>query len=344
SKFTSLLQLPARLFFSALSAFLAFLRPIFPHILPLLVCLSLVPLLLFLSASAGWIVWRNVAVGWQTPLYLQYGDGIPPYAQAALPPLVAQQRYDISLQLQVPNLDATYALGNFMTTLTLSTRSNKTLTSIRRPVSLAPLVLDVQIPLLTAFVPGTKHVVANVEVGRRDGWKSLGNEQGREVSVVTASLRGVVVHHGIRGLVTRLPLLSALVSSIIFLVVSSLIVGVCVLPLMFRHVPTQPPEPESQSAKVEIRPLPAISSSSSDDSESIEEKPLVSRRRSRPSSRMVRVYSNSHFLCILTEKVKEIKNEDAPTTILPPAAPHDTPLRRRRSKIVDPVSSDSSES
>jgi hypothetical protein len=73
SKFTSFLQLPARLFFSALSAFLAFLRPTFPHILPLLVCLSLVPLLLFLSASAGWIVWRNVAVGWQTPLYLQYG-------------------------------------------------------------------------------------------------------------------------------------------------------------------------------------------------------------------------------------------------------------------------------
>lgn len=60
---------------------------------------------------------------------------MPPYAQAVLPALVAQQRYDISLQLQIPNLDANYALGNFMTTLTLSTPSNKTLVSIRRPVS-----------------------------------------------------------------------------------------------------------------------------------------------------------------------------------------------------------------
>ncbi|KAJ6519679.1 hypothetical protein C8R45DRAFT_952357 [Mycena sanguinolenta] len=335
SRFTSLLQLPVRLVFSALSSFLAFLHPYFPRVVPLLVCLSFVPLLLLLSASAGWIVWRNVAVGWQTPLYLQYGDGVPPYAQAELPPLVAYQRYDISLQLQVPNLDATYALGNFMTTLTLSTRSNKTLTSIRRPAiitrprvsffSSTPAVVDVQVPLLTAFAPGAKYVVASVEVGRRDNWKSLG-EQGREVSVVSASLRGVVVHHGIRGVVTRMPMFSAFVSSIIFLAVSSLIVGVCVLPLTFRHA-TQPLEPEPQVPNVEIKPLPAISSSSSDDSESLEEeKPLVARRRSRPSSRT------------------EIKTEDAPTTTLPSATPQATPLRRRRSKIVDPVSSDSSES
>jgi hypothetical protein len=73
SRTTQLLQLPSRLFFSALSAFLAFLRPNLPHILPVLVFLSFAPLVLFLSASAGWIVWRNVAVGWQAPLYLQYG-------------------------------------------------------------------------------------------------------------------------------------------------------------------------------------------------------------------------------------------------------------------------------
>jgi len=75
----------------------------------------------------------------------------------------------------------------------------------------------------------------------------------------------------------------------------------------------------------EIKPLP-VSSSSSDDSEGIEEKPLVHRRRSRPSSRT------------------EIKTEEAPTTILASSGPQVTPLRRRRSKIVDPVSSDSSES
>ncbi|KAJ7092576.1 putative adipose-regulatory protein-domain-containing protein [Mycena epipterygia] len=287
--------LPSRLFSSILAAFLAFVRPNLRYILPLLVCLSFVPLILFLSASAGWIVWRNVAVGWQVPLHLQYGDGVPPYVQVTLPVLVAQQRYDISLDLQVPNLDANYALGNFMTTLTLSTHSNKTLVSIRRPAILipprvafyssAPAVITVHVPLLTSYATGASHVVASVEVGRRDNWKGLGNGQGRELSVVAASLRGVVVHHGIRGLVTRLPLLSALISSIVFLIISSLVVGACVLPLTFRRVGTQPPEPEVTN--VAIEPLPAISSSSSDDSDSDEEKPVITRTRSRPSSRTV---------------------------------------------------------
>ncbi|KAJ7492762.1 hypothetical protein FB451DRAFT_549323 [Mycena latifolia] len=320
---------PSRLLASTLSAFLAVVRPSLPHILPLLVCLSFVPLLLFLSASAGWLVWRNVAVAWQAPLYLQYGDGVTPYAEATLPALVAQQRYDISLQLQVPNLDATYALGNFMTTLTLSTRSNKTLVSVRRPAivvpprvafySSAPAVLDVYVPLLASYATGASHVIANVQVGRRDGWKSLGNEQGRELSVVAASLRGVVVHHGIRGLVTRFPLLSAFVSSIVFLVVTSLVVGACILPLTFRRAGIQPPEPEV--AQEDIKPLP-ISSSSSDDSSNEEKKPALQPRSSRPSSRTA------------------IKSEETPTTILS-SDPQATPLRRRRSKIVDPVSSDS---
>ncbi|KAJ6604508.1 hypothetical protein DFH09DRAFT_1122928 [Mycena vulgaris] len=322
----------SRLLSSVLSAFLGTVRPSLPYVLPLLVCLSFVPLLLFLSASAGWFVWRNAAVGWQAPLYLQYGDGVAPYAEVVLPPLVAQQRYDISLQLQVPNLDANYALGNFMTTLTLSTRSNKTLVSVRRPgivipprvsfYSRAPAVLDVHVPLLTAYSTGASHVIASVQVGRRDGWKSLGNEQGRELSVVAASLRGVVVHHGIRGLVTRLPLLSALVCSIVFLAISSLVVGACILPLTFRRAAQSLPPPEPVPKLDTVSPR-AISSSSSDDgSESAEEKPAVGRRRSRPSSRTA------------------IKSEETPTTILS-SDPQATPLRRRRSKIVDPVSSDS---
>ncbi|KAF7339590.1 hypothetical protein MSAN_02173500 [Mycena sanguinolenta] len=261
----------------------------------------------------------------------------PPYAQAELPPLVAYQRYDISLHLQVPNLDSTYTLGNFMTTLTLSTRSNKTLSSIRRPA----IVTRPRVSFFSSTPRGRRRPASRSGGGITG--KSLG-EQGREVSVVSASLRGVVVHHGIRGVVTRLPLLSAFVSSIIFLAISSLIAGVCILPLTFRHT-TQPPEPEPQFPNVDIKPLPAISSSSSDDSESPEdEKPLVPRRRSRPSSRTVRTYGSSHHLRILTGNVQGIKTEDAPTTILPPAVPQATPLRRRRSKIVDPVSSDSSES
>lgn len=65
---------------------------------------------------------------------LRYRDGMPPYAQVQLPPLVSQQPYDISLHLVVPASTANYELGNFMTTLTLSTPSNKTVASVRRAV------------------------------------------------------------------------------------------------------------------------------------------------------------------------------------------------------------------
>ncbi|KAJ7099608.1 putative adipose-regulatory protein-domain-containing protein [Mycena crocata] len=321
----------ARLFSATLSAFFSVLRPALPHILPLLVFLSFVPLILFSSASAGWLVWRNVAVGWQAPLHLQYGDGVAPYAHATLPTLVAQQRYDISLQLQVPNVDANYALGNFMTTLTLATRANKTIVSIRRPAivlppriafySRAPATLDVHVPLLVTYATGASHVIARVEVGRVDHWKSLGSGQGRELSIVTASLRGVVVHHGIRGLVTRMPLLSALVSSIVFLIVSSLVVGACILPLTFRRPAAQPSD-ESEQLVFEPAPLAISSSSSGGDSDSTEEEKPVVQRRSWPGSRA------------------GIKTEEVPTTILSSEL-QSTPLRRRRSKLVDPPTSDS---
>ncbi|KAJ7293435.1 hypothetical protein C8J57DRAFT_1269048 [Mycena rebaudengoi] len=336
SRAPGLLALPSRLFFSAFSAFLSLLRPNLPRILPLLVFASFIPLVLFLSASAGWIVWRNVAVGWHSPLYLQYGDGTPPYAQANLPLLVAQQRYDISLQLQVPNVDANYALGNFMTTLTLSTHSNKTLISIRRPAivipprvafySRSPSLIKVEVPLLDSYATGASYVIANVEVGRRDGWKSLGRAEGRELSVVSASLRGVVVHHGIRGLVTRLPLLSAIVSSIIFLIICSLVIGACILPLTFRHLPV--PSLESQPEKLDPLPLQTVtqSSSSSDDSDDSDEKPVVRQRGSRPSSRAA---------------VKTETDSEPPIATIPDSDTAAGPLRRRRSRLADPVSSDS---
>jgi hypothetical protein len=65
-------------------------------------------------------------------------DGIPPYAEVALPKLVAQQPYDISLHLVIPATEPNFALGNFMTTLKLATVSNETLITIRRPVSTLP--------------------------------------------------------------------------------------------------------------------------------------------------------------------------------------------------------------
>ena len=57
---------------------------------------------------------------------------------------------------------------------------------------------EVTIPLLSNFEVGISNVVAHVEVGRKDQWKTLGTGEGRELSVLTAFLRGVVVHKGLR--------------------------------------------------------------------------------------------------------------------------------------------------
>lgn len=120
------------------------------HLVPLFVCLSLLPLLLFFSLFSGWYIWKNIPVAWQVPVYLQYGsvsfphllllftpnssDGPSPYAELSLPPLSTTQLYDVSLQLVLPASEANFALGNFMATLSLSTPSNKTLLTVSRPV------------------------------------------------------------------------------------------------------------------------------------------------------------------------------------------------------------------
>jgi hypothetical protein len=49
------------------------IKPVVPQLIALSVCLLLVPLVILLSLYAGWFVWRNVAVGWEAPVYLQYG-------------------------------------------------------------------------------------------------------------------------------------------------------------------------------------------------------------------------------------------------------------------------------
>lgn len=52
--------------------------------------------------------------------------------------------------------------------------------------------------MLESFIPGKANLDVAVEVGRRDGWRTLGAGEGREVSVLSASLRGLAVPHGIR--------------------------------------------------------------------------------------------------------------------------------------------------
>ncbi len=114
-----------------------------------------------------------------------------------------------------------------MTSLTLLSSSNKTLAHVRRPVRLVlnvcyivctdddgtkaialtppsnflfskPTSIRISVPLVDAFVASSSNLAAIVEIGRRDSWMTLGKGEGREVNVASASLRGLVVPHGIR--------------------------------------------------------------------------------------------------------------------------------------------------
>ena len=53
-------------------------------------------------------------------------------------------------------------------------------------------------PLLESFETGSSGLFARVEIGRQDHWKLLGTGQGQELSVISASLQGIAVPHGIR--------------------------------------------------------------------------------------------------------------------------------------------------
>lgn len=49
------------------------LRPYAPQLVPIAVCLFLIPIAVCLSLFAGWWVWKGLVVGWEVPLFLQYG-------------------------------------------------------------------------------------------------------------------------------------------------------------------------------------------------------------------------------------------------------------------------------
>lgn len=145
---------PMQLGLDLVWAVLRLFQPLAPHLIPLAVFSATLPLILFLSFGSGYLVWKSVAVSWETDIYLQYGcvtrrqrdecmskaypryrEGGSPYAEVMLPNIVAQQPYDISLHLVVPASEANFALGNFMATLTLLTPSNATIATAHRPVS-----------------------------------------------------------------------------------------------------------------------------------------------------------------------------------------------------------------
>jgi hypothetical protein len=64
---------PLRLLHSFSRITVATLRPYAPQIIPVLICVLFIPLVILLSVSAGFVVWRSVAVDWETPIYLQFG-------------------------------------------------------------------------------------------------------------------------------------------------------------------------------------------------------------------------------------------------------------------------------
>lgn len=73
SDLSAILAVPLELTGAVVSKGSGYLKLVAPQLISLSVCLLLVPLVILVSAFAGWFVWRNIAVGWETPLYLQYG-------------------------------------------------------------------------------------------------------------------------------------------------------------------------------------------------------------------------------------------------------------------------------
>ena len=63
--------------------------------------------------------------------------------------------------------------------------------------------IQLNVPMISSMEPGVNTLIAQVELGRRDQWKTIGNGEGRELSVLSALLRGVVVHEGFRCIYVR---------------------------------------------------------------------------------------------------------------------------------------------
>ncbi|KZV76994.1 hypothetical protein PENSPDRAFT_562388, partial [Peniophora sp. CONT] len=233
-----------------------------PPLIPLAVLAAMLPILLFMSLLTGFYVWKSGAVGWLATLDLQYGDGSPPYAQTSLPAMSSVEPYDVILHLSLPATTANYELGNFMTSLTLATSKNRTVTSVRKPTIVLPptqylpfsppkkAYLDV--PLLKDYVSGTTNLLATIELGRKDGWKSIGSGVGREVSVLSASLEGVLKYRGIRGIVSKYPISSATIAAAMFFVTSFATVALFLAPAVLWHYQ----EAETSSVKSEV-PVPS---------------------------------------------------------------------------------------
>ena len=115
----------------------------------------------------------------------------------------------------------------------------------------SPKKVHVDVVLLNDYTSGTPNLAATVQLGRKDGWKNIGSGVGREVSVLSMSLEGVLKYKGIRcvmrvfsstsaslsrrysGVVSKYPLLSASASAATFFVISFSTVALLLAPAVF---------------------------------------------------------------------------------------------------------------
>ncbi|KAJ8520085.1 hypothetical protein ONZ45_g3042 [Pleurotus djamor] len=303
SRVAAIAYAPISLLLSLASGLVNFLRPFAPQIIPLLVCVLLVPLIILLSAYAGWVVWKSVPVAWQVPLNLQYGDAPQPYAMATIADISSQQPYDITLRLSVPPTDANFALGNFMASVDFFTPSNTSITSARRSAIVLPnsasswlirssssKLIDVDVFLLDSQVLGFSRVAVKVQLGRHDRWTSVGNGQARELSIASATLIGHVRHRGLRGLVSRFPFTFAVISAFTFLAINLLVVGACVLPMVITDESEHANTPQADVP----RRVPVVSNEF-DSSSGGDQKPPKSHRRTRTRRGSIRRMANNLF-------------------------------------------------
>ncbi|KAH9064335.1 hypothetical protein EDB87DRAFT_1766772 [Lactarius vividus] len=284
-----------------LSVVASVLRPVAPQLIPFAVFFLLVPLLVVPAFISGLYVWYSRAISWESPLFFQYGDGLPPYAETQLTSFNPTQPYDISLHLVVP--------------------TTPVLTTIRKPAIVLPpssfrwskpTTTTLKIPLLTHYVSGVSRVFVRVELGRQDGWRSIGSGAGKELSVLTALIEGRLRPRGIRGVVARFPLLSGAVASTVFLVASFSALAICLVPaLRWQYGDTEatiPPfGPGTRSRALQG---------------------TLGEKRVRKRS-LKRSGSVSHV---------KLEDHDSGVVTLPPTEATSTALRRRRSMVSVPVS------
>ncbi|RPD64980.1 hypothetical protein L227DRAFT_650115 [Lentinus tigrinus ALCF2SS1-6] len=283
-------------------------RPLAPHLVPLAVFSATLPLILLLSIASGYLVWKSVAVSWETELFLQYGDGGTPFAEVVLANLGAQQPYDISLHLVVPANEANVALGNFMASLSLVTPTNTTIVDTRRPAIVLPPralpwsyfyrpgTVNINLQMLSDFVVGTTRALARIELGRRDQWKTLGEGHGRELAVLSGTIRGIIKHHGFRGLIARFPLIFSIVAAGAFFFILFIGLVACLMPLVEWHFPSDEPrqlEPEEKPRRRRRSRRPERAEKEKDHPSS-ESRPKTPVRRGGGSGSRPRRASESH--------------------------------------------------